>query len=135
MATAAKAPTKTEILSNIADTTELSKKEVGAVLEALSAEIAKAIGKKGPGSFAIPGLCKIVVQRKDATKACELTDWKNEGWIDTLAAAYAESGDFTNAIKWQQKATELASAEEKADYHSRLALYKSGEPYREEPKK
>lgn len=70
MATAAKAPTKTEILSNIADTTALSKKEVGAVLEALSSEIAKAIGKKGPGSFAIPGLCKIVVQRKPATKAC-----------------------------------------------------------------
>jgi nucleoid DNA-binding protein len=69
MATAAKAPTKTEILSNIAETTSLSKKEVGAVLEALSGEIAKAIGKKGPGAFAIPGLCKIVVQRKPATKA------------------------------------------------------------------
>jgi nucleoid DNA-binding protein len=69
MATAAKAPTKTEILSNIAESTSLSKKEVGAVLEALSGEIAKAIGKSGPGAFAIPGLCKIVVQRKPATKA------------------------------------------------------------------
>jgi len=69
MATAAKAPTKTEILTNIAESTELSKKEVGAVLDALSAEIAKAVGKKGPGQFAIPGLCKIVVQRKDATPA------------------------------------------------------------------
>ena len=70
MATAApKAPTKTEILSNIAEATELSKKEVAGVLDALSAEIAKAIGKKGPGAFAIPGLCKIVVQRKPATKA------------------------------------------------------------------
>lgn len=70
MATAApKAPTKTEILSNIAESTSLSKKEVGAVLDALSGEIAKAIGKKGPGAFAIPGLCKIVVQRKPATKA------------------------------------------------------------------
>jgi nucleoid DNA-binding protein len=69
MATAAKAPTKTEILSNIAESTNLSKKEVGAVLDALSGEIAKAVGKKGPGQFAIPGLCKIVVQRKPATKA------------------------------------------------------------------
>ena len=69
MATAAKAPTKTEILSNIAESTELSKKEVSAVLDALSAEIGKAIGKSGPGAFAIPGLCKIVVQRKPATKA------------------------------------------------------------------
>ena len=69
MATAAKAPTKTEILANIAETTELSKKEVAAVLDALSGEIGKAIGKSGPGAFAIPGLCKIVVQRKPATKA------------------------------------------------------------------
>ena len=69
MATAAKAPTKTEILSNIAETTSLSKKEVASVLDALSGEIANAIGKKGPGAFAIPGLCKIVVQRKPATKA------------------------------------------------------------------
>ena len=70
MATAApKAPTKTEILTNIAEATELSKKDVAGVLDALSAEIAKAIGKKGPGAFAIPGLCKIVVQRKPATKA------------------------------------------------------------------
>ena len=66
---AAKAPTKTEILSNIAEATSLSKKEVAGVLDALSGEIAKAIGKKGPGQFAIPGLCKIVVQRKPATKA------------------------------------------------------------------
>ena len=69
MATAAKAPTKTEILSNIAESTSLSKKEVASVLDALSGEISKAIGKKGPGAFAIPGLCKIVVQRKPATKA------------------------------------------------------------------
>ncbi len=70
MATAApKAPTKTEILSNIAEATDLSKKEVANVLDALSAEIGKAIGKNGPGAFAIPGLCKIVVQRKPATKA------------------------------------------------------------------
>lgn len=68
-AAAKKPPTKTEILNNIADTTELSKKEVAAVFEALGDEIHKAIGKRGgPGAFSIPGLCKILVQRKPATK-------------------------------------------------------------------
>jgi nucleoid DNA-binding protein len=64
-----KPATKTEVLSNIAEATELSKKDVAAVLDALGAEIKKGVGKRGPGAFTIPGLCKIVVQRKPATKA------------------------------------------------------------------
>jgi nucleoid DNA-binding protein len=66
---AAKPPTKTEIINNIAEATELSKKQVAAVFEALGGEIQKAIGKRGsPGQFTVPGLCKITVQRKPATK-------------------------------------------------------------------
>jgi nucleoid DNA-binding protein len=69
-ATAKKAPTKTEILNNIAQATDLPKKDVSAVFEALGSEIQKAIGKRGgPGVFTIPGLCKITVTRKPATKA------------------------------------------------------------------
>ena len=68
-AAAKKAPTKTEILNSIAEQTELSKKDVSAVFEALSSDIGKALGKRGPGMFSIPGLCKITVQRKPATKA------------------------------------------------------------------
>ncbi len=66
---AAKPPTKTEIISNIAETVDLSKKQVSAVFEALTGEIQKAIAKRGgPGQFTVPGLCKITVQRKPATK-------------------------------------------------------------------
>ena len=54
-----KAPTKTEILNNIADATELPKKQVVAVLDALSDEIRRALGNRGPGMFSIPGLVKI----------------------------------------------------------------------------
>ena len=68
-AAAKKAPTKTEVLNSLAEQTDLSKKEVAAVLEALSKDIGKALGKRGPGTFSIPGLCKILVQRKPATKA------------------------------------------------------------------
>ncbi len=65
----AKPPTKTEIISNIAEASDLSKKEVTAVFAALATEIKRAIGKRGgPGQFTVPGLCKITVVRKPATK-------------------------------------------------------------------
>jgi nucleoid DNA-binding protein len=63
---APKAPTKTEIYANIAESTGLSKKDVAAVFDALQAEIGKNIKRKGPGQFTIPGLCKIVRVEKKA---------------------------------------------------------------------
>ena len=65
----AKAATKSEILTNIAQATELSRKQVSAVFEALSGQIQGALGKKGPGLFVVPGLMKITVITKPATKA------------------------------------------------------------------
>lgn len=65
----AKPPTKTEIISHIAEATDLSRKQVTAVFDALTVEIKKAISKRGgPGQFTVPGLCKITIQRKPATK-------------------------------------------------------------------
>jgi len=64
-----KPPTKTEILSNIADATDLTKKEVAAVLEALAAEIKKNLAPRGPGAFAIPGLLKIEKKKVPARPA------------------------------------------------------------------
>jgi len=66
-----KPPTKTEIYSNISESTGISKKDVGAIFDALNDEIARALSKKGPQSFTLPGLCKIVVQNKPATPARE----------------------------------------------------------------
>lgn len=56
---AAKPPTKTEIINNIAAATGTDKKQVTQLLDALAAEIKKALAADGPGSFAIPGLIKI----------------------------------------------------------------------------
>ena len=56
MAATQKAPTKTEVYGNIVEATGLSKKDVGAVMDALADEIRKALGSDGPKAFTIPGL-------------------------------------------------------------------------------
>lgn len=66
---AAKSPSKSEIMTAIAENTALSRKQVSAVFDALAREISGAVGKKGPGVFAVPGLVKIKVVHKPATKA------------------------------------------------------------------
>jgi len=66
MAKSAKAATKSEILASIAETTELSRKQVASVLEALSCLIGSAVSKKGPGIFTVPGLMKLTVINKPA---------------------------------------------------------------------
>jgi nucleoid DNA-binding protein len=66
---AKKAPTKTEILQSIAGATDLTKKQVAAVLEALSEEIRKSLSARGAGVFAIPGLLKIEKKKVPARAA------------------------------------------------------------------
>lgn len=66
---APKAMSKSEILAKIAESTGLARKDVSKVFEELSGLIAAQVGKKGPGVFAIPGLMKITVFTKPATKA------------------------------------------------------------------
>jgi len=66
---AAKPPTKSEIYAQIAETTGLTRKDVGAVFDGLNGVIKKNLGKRGPGVFTVPGLMKIKVIKKPATKA------------------------------------------------------------------
>jgi Flp pilus assembly protein TadD len=69
---------------------------------------------------------------QDARRACELAKWNNPGWLDTLAAAYAESGQFDEAVKWQRKALEDERfAKTKGEEgRKRLKLYEQKMPYR-----
>ena len=66
---AKKAPTKTEILQSIASATDLTKKQVAAVLDALTDEIRKSLGSRGAGAFTVPGLLKIEKKKVPARPA------------------------------------------------------------------
>ena len=68
-ASKSKPATKVEIYGSIAEKTGVAKKDVAKVFEAMGELIGKELGKKGPGQFVIPGLLKLKVVRKPATKA------------------------------------------------------------------
>lgn len=61
--------TKTQILSTIAENVDLSKKQVSAVFDELASLIERHIKSRGTGQFTLPGLLKVVVNKKPATKA------------------------------------------------------------------
>ncbi|MEN0020627.1 MAG: HU family DNA-binding protein [Planctomycetota bacterium] len=61
--------TKSEVMTLLADHTGLSKKEVASVFDGMGQLMAKDLGRRGPGIFNVPGLMKVTVQRKPATKA------------------------------------------------------------------
>jgi nucleoid DNA-binding protein len=62
-------PTKSEILNQIAKDTELSRKQVSAVFDSLHTAVKKSL--RSNGLFTLPGLLKLKVVKKPATKARE----------------------------------------------------------------
>ena len=65
-----------------------------------------------------------------AKRAVEQTEYERAGTLDTLAAAYAANGQFEEAVRWQQKAVQVAKGQYKAKLAVRLKLYQQGQPYR-----
>jgi DNA-binding protein HU-beta len=63
------APTKSEVLTQISKDTALSRKQVASVFESLNGVIKKSL--RGNGLFTLPGLLKLKVVKKPATKARE----------------------------------------------------------------
>ena len=60
---------KTQLLSDIADNTGLSKKQVGAVIEGLGDVVERHVRKGAAGEFVLPGMLKIKTIKKPAQKA------------------------------------------------------------------
>jgi nucleoid DNA-binding protein len=76
MATGPKTLSKSEIINAIAENTGLARKQVNSVFAALSTQIESAVGKKGPGVFALPGLVKITVKAKPARNVIKVRPLK-----------------------------------------------------------
>ncbi len=68
-ATKKKRMTKAELIAALADKTDLSKKEIQGVLEALRDIAKKELGRRGPGELVIPDLVKLQVRLSPARKA------------------------------------------------------------------
>lgn len=68
-----------------------------------------------------------------ATEACAAAKWGNYAYLDTLAAAYAETGDFDHAAYWENESLSfpVRAAGEKAGMRDRLGLYRRRAAYRE----
>lgn len=66
-----------------------------------------------------------------ALEACRLTEYKQDYILSTLAAAYAETGDFDNAKKWSAKAIETATKENADALKKELESYKGGKAWRD----
>jgi nucleoid DNA-binding protein len=98
-AKSAKAPSKSQVIGDIAEKTGLGKKDVSAVLEALTAQIKKSLGKGGPGVFAIPGLVKINKKHVPARPA--QPNWTNPftGEVQTRPAKEASTKVQVRALK------------------------------------
>ena len=60
---------KTQLVSDIADKTELSRKQVGSVIEELGSVIERHVRKGAAGEFVLPGMLKIKPIKKPAQKA------------------------------------------------------------------
>jgi tetratricopeptide (TPR) repeat protein len=67
------------------------------------------------------------------TKACELTKYERPHILSTLAAGYAEKGDWENAIKWSTKAAELGAKDPEVgdQLKKELESYQEKKPWRE----
>jgi tetratricopeptide (TPR) repeat protein len=65
-----------------------------------------------------------------ANKACELSNFDYWLFLDTLAAACAERGDFDEAMSWEKEALRRAPPDERASCKDLLKQYKEGKPHR-----
>ena len=90
-AAANKARSKGEVYRTIAESTGLTRKQVGEVFDCVKSLIEKDLSKKGPGVFAMPGLMKLKAVYKAATKATTKPNPFKPGEMMTVKAKPAKT--------------------------------------------
>ena len=70
-----------------------------------------------------------------AQSACKLRQWKDPNYLDTLAAAYAEVGDFDRAVQYVTQAINKMEpdAEHRKGIEEHLVLFQQKKAYRAKP--
>ena len=66
-----------------------------------------------------------------AKRACEVTQYKEAHILSTLAAAFAEKGNFTEAVRWSEEAVKLGNPAVDDQLKAELKSYREGKPWRE----
>src|SRR5205823_15129754 len=69
---------------------------------------------------------------KDAKAVCSIVEWKDEDMIDTLAAAYAETGDFDSAVRYASQALAIKDISPRIAkrIQGHIALFQRHQPIR-----
>ena len=68
---------------------------------------------------------------KLAERACKITEYKAAHILSTLAASYAETGDFEKAVEWSTKAVKMGDGQVVEQLAQELSRYKEKKPWRE----
>ena len=73
---------------------------------------------------------------QESRKACEIAKWKDADHLDTLAVAYAETGEFDNAIRYETQALNTKGVPNgtRKKMQKHLRVFQQHKPWREEPK-
>ena len=106
--------TKSAVFQEIAKTTNLSRKQVSDVFEALSTLIKSQLGKKGPGVFTLPGLFKMKRVVKPATKAAERILVKRHTFRLVFNAILLDANLASHQLLREQRLTQT--------YHGRIFI-------------
>ena len=68
---------------------------------------------------------------KNATRACELSKYKDWNMLDTLSVAYAEAGQFDEAVAWSKKTMKAAPSDQLKTLEQRIKQFQAKKPVRE----
>jgi hypothetical protein len=90
---------RSEVYGTIANHVGISKRDVAAVFDTMGQMIGADLSRSGPGQFSVPGMMRVLVQRKPATKASVRPNPFKPGEMMTVKAKPARNVVKVRALK------------------------------------